>query len=97
MEQNCIQRIRDIFSTLKGAEKKVAEYILKNPKDIIHFSITELSDAVGCGEATIIRLCKKLGYKGYQELKIKIASEVVSPIEDIHEEIKEDDLSLIHI
>ncbi|CCJ32805.1 MurR/RpiR family transcriptional regulator [Caloramator australicus] len=91
MEQNCIQRIRDIYSSLKGAEKKVAEYILKNPKDIIHFSITELSDVVGCGDATIIRLCKKLGYKGYQELKIKIASEVISPIEDIHEEIKEDD------
>lgn len=95
MEQNCMQKIRDVFSSLKGAEKRVAEYILKHPNDIIHFSITELAESVECGEATIIRLCKKLGYKGYQELKIKMASEVVSPIEDIHEEIKEDDDELV--
>lgn len=95
MEPNSMQKIRELYNSLKGAEKRVAEYILKQPKDIIHFSITELAETVKCGEATIIRFCKKLGYKGYQELKIKIASEVISPIEDIHEEIKEDDDHLI--
>lgn len=92
---SCLQRIREIYSELKGAEKRVAEYILLNPNDIIHFSITELADECKSGEATIFRLCRKLGYKGYQELKIKIASEVVKPIEDIHEEINEGDDTLI--
>jgi len=73
----------------------VAEYILQNPQDIIHYSITELAETCKSGEATIFRLCKKLGYKGYQELKIKIASEVISPIEDIHEEIEAGDNSFI--
>lgn len=92
---SCLQKIRDVFNKLNGAEKRVAEYILKNPQNIIHFSITELAENSKSGEATIFRLCKKLGYKGYQELKIKIAGEVVSPIENIHEEIKEDDNALI--
>lgn len=96
MEQiSCLQKIREIYSNLKDAEKRVAEYILQNPHDIIHYSITELAETCKSGEATIFRLCKRLGYKGYQELKIKIASEVVSPIEDIHEEINEDDNFLI--
>jgi DNA-binding MurR/RpiR family transcriptional regulator len=98
MEQvSCLQKIRDIYPELKEAEKRVAEYILQNPHDIIHYSITELSETCKSGEATVFRLCKRLGYKGYQELKIKIASEVVSPIEDIHEEIKEEDSSFIII
>jgi DNA-binding MurR/RpiR family transcriptional regulator len=98
MEQlSCLQKIREIYSELKDAEKRVAEYILQNPHDIIHYSITELAETCKSGEATIFRLCKRLGYKGYQELKIKIASEVVSPIEDIHEEIKEQDSSFIII
>lgn len=96
MEQtSCLQKIRNIYADLKDAEKRVAEYILQNPNDIIHYSITELAETCKSGEATVFRLCKKLGYKGYQELKIKIASEVVSPIEDIHEEIKEEDNSFI--
>lgn len=96
MEQtSCLQKIRSIYADLKDAEKRVAEYILQNPHDIIHYSITELAETCKSGEATVFRLCKKLGYKGYQELKIKIASEVVSPIEDIHEEINEEDNSFI--
>jgi len=75
--------------------KQVAFKKLKNSQEIIHSSITELAEECKSGEATIFRLCKKLGYKGYQELKIKIASEVVKPIEDIHEEIKEEDDAFI--
>jgi RpiR family transcriptional regulator, carbohydrate utilization regulator len=96
MEQtSCLQKIREIYAELKEAEKRVAEYILQNPNDIIHYSITELAETCKSGEATVFRLCKRLGYKGYQELKIKVASEVVSPIEDIHEEIREEDNSFI--
>lgn len=96
MEQvSCLQKIREIYPVLKDAEKRVAEYILQNPGDIIHYSITELAEVSKSGEATVFRLCKRLGYKGYQDLKIKVASEVVSPIEDIHEEISEDDNSFI--
>ncbi len=94
---SCLQKIREIYSELKDAEKRVAEYILQNPHDIIHYSITELAETCKSGEATVFRLCKRLGYKGYQELKIKIASEVISPIEDIHEEIKEEDNSFMII
>lgn len=91
----CLQRLREIYNTLNGAEKRVAEYILNDPQNIVQLSITELAEQSKSGEATIFRLCKKLGYKGYQELKIKIAGEVISPIENIHEEINEGDNALL--
>jgi DNA-binding MurR/RpiR family transcriptional regulator len=90
-----IESLRNIYSELKGTEKRVGEYILKNPKDIIHSSITELAENCNCGEATVFRLSKKLGFKGYQDLKISIASEIVKPLVNIHEEIKENDDTLV--
>jgi len=91
VHKNCIERINECYNELKSAEQKVAKYILENPKDIIHFSITELADTSGVSETTVFRLCNRLGYKGYQELKINLAGDVVTQIENIHEEIEEDD------
>lgn len=90
-KQSCLERITSSYGSLKGAERKVAQYILENSKDIIHFSITELAEASHSSEATVFRLCSKLGYKGYQDLKINLAGSVIEPMENIHGEIKEGD------
>ncbi|HAQ07192.1 MAG TPA: RpiR family transcriptional regulator [Bacillus bacterium] len=84
-------KIKAIYSSLSVKEKTVADYILNNPKEIIHLSITEFSENSSVAEATIFRFCKRLGFRGYQAFKIALASEVVEPIQNIHEEIKEED------
>ncbi|SFD48101.1 MurR/RpiR family transcriptional regulator [Clostridium uliginosum] len=89
--RSCLERITNVYSELKGAEKKVAQYILENPKNIIHFSITELAEVSKASEATVFRLCSKIGYKGYQDLKINLAGSVVEPMDNIYEKIKEND------
>lgn len=88
---DCLARIRDVFPKLNAAEKKAAAYILENTEDIVHFTITDLADKCGVSQATVFRLCQKLGYKGYQDLKINLAYLVVKPVQNIHEEINEDD------
>lgn len=90
-EMGCLERIRNIYSTLNGAEKKVAQCILENPKQIIHFSITELSNSSHVSDATVFRVCQKLGYKGYQDLKINLAGAVIEPFQNINEDIVEED------
>lgn len=95
-EGTCIGRIKASYNSLNSAEKKVAQYILENPRDIIHFSITELADSSHVSETTVFRLCNKIGYKGFQELKINLAGNFVTPMKNIHEEInEEDDIYLI--
>lgn len=90
-KKSCLDRIREKFSDLNLVEKKAAKYILENPRDIIHFSITELAEASKASETTIFRLCNKLAYKGYQDLKISLAGTIVKPMENIHEDLKEND------
>lgn len=89
--QNSIVKIKAIYSSLSSKEKAVADYILGNPKEIIHLSITGFAENSSVAEATIFRFCKRLGFRGYQAFKIALASEIVEPIQNIHEEINEDD------
>lgn len=84
-------RIEASLSNLRDAEKKIVSFIEKNPKEIIHLSITEVAERSGTSESSIVRLCKRLGYKGFQDLKINLAKDVISPEKQIHEVIERGD------
>lgn len=72
--------IKIIYDELGKAEKKVADWIMENPGDILPLSIVELAEKCSCSEATIVRFSKRLGFAGYQELKISLAQETHSTV-----------------
>lgn len=72
-------QIESFYRTLHSAEKKVVDFILQNPADVVNYSVTELSEKSKVSEATIVRACKKIGYQGYYQLKIALAKDVVNP------------------
>ncbi|MDR4949749.1 MurR/RpiR family transcriptional regulator [Neobacillus cucumis] len=84
-------RISAAMSKLRDSEKKIIEFIEQNPEEIIHLSITEVAERSETSESSIVRLCKRLGYKGFQDLKINLAKEVVAPEMQIHEAIEKGD------
>ena len=61
-------------------EKAAARYILDHVELIQKMSAEELAKASFTSKATVARLCKKLGMEGYQELKLKLVSEMVENI-----------------
>ena len=91
MAQNCLGKIRSYYARLSEKEKKVADYILENPDKIIHNTINEVAEDLQVADATVFRFCKRIGFKGYQAMKIALASEIIEPIQQIHEEISEND------
>lgn len=74
--------IHGMYNSLSDSEKLVADYILKRPDDVIHYSITEFAMHCGTSEATIYRLCRKIGFDGYQQFKIALARELSVPSEE---------------
>lgn len=84
-------KIRTLYHSLRASEQKVADYIEAHPEEVIYLSISALADKCGVSEASVIRLCKVLGYEGYQELKISMARSLIKPVKYIHEEIEEGD------
>lgn len=74
---NTLLNIKSIYPSFKPAERRVADYVLRNPKRVVHVSITELAKAAKVSDATVVKFCKRLGYQGFQEFKILLAQDVV--------------------
>lgn len=66
---SCIVNIQSKMKVLTGSEKKVAEYVLKNYMRVLDFTVTELAEKAGVSDATVVRFCRSVGYKGYQDMK----------------------------
>lgn len=87
----CLIRINGAMESFKPSERLVAEFTLENPERVMQMSISEASQEIGVGESTIIRFCRVLGYKGYQEFKLRIAQDLVEPVHYIHENVSFED------
>lgn len=64
-----------------STEQNIVQYMLAHPAEIAEMTTRELAEKTFTSPAAVFRLCQKLGLKGYNEFKIKFASEVnrVSP------------------
>ncbi len=68
-----IALIKSRYNNFTNTEKKVADYVLENTKDVIYMSITDLAEVCDVGESSVFRFCKTLKLRGYQEFKIALA------------------------
>ncbi len=76
--ESIIHKIRGLYSAMGPAEKRIADYILADTQGIISYSVTELAEKCGCGDATVVRFSRRVGFDGFQALKIGIAGEIGS-------------------
>lgn len=67
--------IKVLYEKMGKAERRIADWLLGNPGEIIPLSIVELAERCACGEATIVRFARRLGFSGYQDMKISLAQE----------------------
>ena len=86
-QAGCLIRINSAMDSFKPSERLIAEFALANAERVMHMSISEASQEIGVGESTIIRFCRVLGYKGYQEFKLRLAQDLVEPVHYIHENV----------
>ncbi len=88
--ESILHKIRFLSKEMGPAEKKIADYILNNTQSIIGDSINDFAKKCDCGNATVVRFARRLGYSGYQALKIGIAGEI-NAASTISNEITKDD------
>lgn len=63
------------YEDMSKTHKKIASYVLKNTTAVSYFNIGQLAEAVGTSEASILRFCTHLGFKGFPEFKNQLQSE----------------------
>lgn len=72
---NLIQRIEPEFTP---SEKRVASYILKRQNLDSDASVRDIAAAAQVSEATVTRFCKRLGLKGFTQLREVLSSFTVT-------------------
>ena len=63
-------------SSMTRVGKSIAQYVIASPHKVTQLSIADLSEEVNAGEASVIRFCRQLGYKGFQNFKMELAIEL---------------------
>lgn len=75
-----LMAIHRVYKSLPEKKRLIADHILKNPAKVIRDSITALARDCGCNQTTIVRFCREIGYGGFPEFKISLASDMSGPL-----------------
>lgn len=82
-QQGTLTHLRMRLESLTEMERQTVSGILQEPARVLGESIHELAQRVGVSEATVIRACKSLGYKGYPELKMALAVDLATTASEV--------------
>lgn len=83
--------INSYINDLTKTELKVADFILENMDETIYMTVTELAEQVKVGETTVLRFCRKIGYKSYQSFKLALTVEVAKQSSELYDVYDEQD------
>ncbi|GAA4566264.1 MurR/RpiR family transcriptional regulator [Planotetraspora kaengkrachanensis] len=71
---NLVAAVRAVLPSLTPAGRSIARLILDDPATVARSTITELSEASGTSQATIVRTARALGFTGYSQLRLALAA-----------------------
>ena len=75
---NILDRIHASYYQLAAAERRVADYVLSQYRQVQFMSITQLAEECGAADATVSRFCRSLKLKGFNAFKLELAKYVAS-------------------
>lgn len=76
MSANVLTAVRAALPRLSSSEARVAETIIADPKLVVELTINDLARVCGTSLSTVARFCQTLGYSGYREFRMEVASAV---------------------
>lgn len=82
MEGSVINQICASMDSFFDTEKKIGDYIVRNPNKVVDMTVGELAKECCVSEASVSRFCKRIELKGFHHLKISLARELVDAKDD---------------
>lgn len=83
------------LETMTQADRQIATFILDDPERMLALSSAALAQATGRSQSSVVKFSQKLGYPGYQQLKLAVnkakAQEWHAPAGVIHGSIDASD------
>ena len=76
MVEGALVAVNAHLHLLSESEKKIAQYICKEPKKALHFNVRELAKQSNSSQAAVIRFCKRTGFNNFSDFKLRLARDV---------------------
>ncbi|MDD2427015.1 MAG: MurR/RpiR family transcriptional regulator [Eubacteriales bacterium] len=84
-------QIKGIKSRLTKTDEEILNYVEENSDSIIYMTISDVSQQTGTSDASIVRFCHKIGFSGFQDMKISLAKATADPYVLVNEKITSED------
>ena len=69
-------RLRGLLDDLQPSTRRVAELVLADPGRAAGLTITQLAEASGTSQSTIVRLCREAGLEGYRQFRLALVADL---------------------
>ncbi|AOJ79793.1 transcriptional regulator [Burkholderia savannae] len=86
-----LPRIEKIRAQLRPSERKLADFVLAAPREVLDLSMIELAARAGASQPTIARFCQALGCSGFREFKIRLAQSVAPGVASVYRDVEPDE------
>ncbi|MFT4181425.1 MAG: MurR/RpiR family transcriptional regulator [Rhizobium sp.] len=94
-----LKKISAQLEAMAPADRQIGQFIVQNPDQMLRLSSAALAAETGRSQSSVVKFSQKLGYAGYQELKLAVseakAQEWQAPAGMIHGTIEVEDGYLV--
>ena len=60
------------LDSMTDAERQIGQFIIDDPDRMVQLSSAELAAATGRSQSSVVKFSQKIGYDGYQQLKLAV-------------------------
>jgi DNA-binding MurR/RpiR family transcriptional regulator len=89
--EGALDRLQALRANLPPTAARIADFFIAHAGEVVHMSVTEVAERTGASEGSVISLCQQLGARGFQQVKIALARDLVQPVQFIHEDLARSD------
>ena len=68
-----LRKISAQLETMAPADRQIGQFIVDNPDQMLRLSSAALAVETGRSQSSVVKFSQKLGYAGYQELKLAVS------------------------
>ena len=74
-------RLLSYVNALSRQQRLIADYLLDHLQEVPFLSVPQLAERAGASEATVVRFCRSIGFKGFSDMKMAV-------VESLREELR---------
>ncbi|HVE08805.1 MAG TPA: MurR/RpiR family transcriptional regulator, partial [Paraburkholderia sp.] len=86
-----LSQVEAMRDQLRPSERKLADYVIEAPREVLDLSMTEVAARAGVSQPTIARFCHALGFSGFREFKIRLAQAIAGDVPAVYRDVRPDE------